>query len=524
MARIAGRVIDSRQKPLKGVRVTFTGTHDQDGDERTSAANGGFRTKNLKAGDYRWIAEREGLVAQTGSIEKLKSKSEDIRLEIIMIEAFGSLAGQVSSSGTGLQGIVVSAEREGASNPALTNKEGQYSIPNLPEGLYTVSVSVTSEFVQPAPIKANVKAGSEARVDFRLVRAGPGPGSGQPTSPTAPIPGSTSPSTPGPGPTTPSHPTRPTPPREIQDLFTTLENPAFSIEAQISEEEAGQAITLFALVSILIAGGSMRRVGSKEKTDVLGVLTLFYGLQDKSITSKIVVNTRQLVDAVLHHLKGLRDRLEVLGQDSQFLMREAKRQFNLGLNNDVEGNVLFPKMFIRYVGVAADPVLALDLRKEREDAIDKERVARAFDLLRDLKDVILRLVRSLSKYGTLATSQTNLDWAGYQSEALQVLLEVANARISDDKDDKNPWSVLADLTGKNRDAVIAPYVALARNGTRLLEFAVKTYQQEKDGQLENFEEDHLLDIFQKGAIADFLTTRMRAEATVIKRYPLANWG
>jgi len=323
----------------------------------------------------------------------------------------------------------------------------------------------------------------------------------------------------------------------VQNFFATLESADFSLESKISEDEANEAITLFSVANILLGGSSQRKVGNEEKSDVLGALTLFYGLQDKSLTSKIVLNTEALLSrntqkelgkpSVLTALKELRDQLDLLGEDAVVIAREARRQFNLGRNNDVTGNVEFPKLFARYVDAAADPLLTLDLRKERDSnqLADKEKIGRGYDLLRELKGVILQIVRSLSKGGTIATRQANLDWAEFENQALKVLDLIATERVSDDLDDKNPWSVLADLTGKSRDGVIAPYVALARNGGRLLLLAMDAYLREKDAFLDKFDDDHLSDLFQSGGDSkNFLTTLMRAEATVIKRYPLANWA
>src|SRR6185503_6691855 len=139
---------------------------------------------------------------------------------------------------------------------------------------------------------------------------------------------------------------------EIRDFFATLDGPHLSIEAPISEPEAIEAIILFSVANVLLAGMGQRKVGNEEKTDVLGILTLYYGLQDKSLTNRIVLNSQLLWTDRLENgngqnlivedeLKALRDNLDQLGQDVVFLSREAKRQFNLGVNNDVVGNVEF---------------------------------------------------------------------------------------------------------------------------------------------------------------------------------------
>jgi hypothetical protein len=166
----------------------------------------------------------------------------------------------------------------------------------------------------------------------------------------------------------------------------------------------------------------------------------------------------------------------------------------------------------------------LDLRAEdaKQLGVDKTRLAEADDLLRELKGVILQLVRSLSKYGTVATRRINEEWARFERDALEVLATVAQERITEDQDERNQWAVLADLTGKNRETEVAPYVVLARHGSKLLDFAMELYRAEEN-RLDDFDRDHLRDLFQAQG-TEFATTRIRREATLIQRYPLANWG
>jgi hypothetical protein len=313
----------------------------------------------------------------------------------------------------------------------------------------------------------------------------------------------------------------------IEDLgsfFATLDSPDLSIEAPLSEAEAIQAISLFSVVNVYLGGVSTRRVGNDDKMDVLGMLTLYYGLQDKSLTSKIVIRTPDLWTEIQDELKGLRDELELLGGDVVFLAREARRQFNLGFNHDVAGNLDFPRLFQEYVDMAGDPLLTLDLSLEETSTFsDKTQVARAYDLLSQLKDLSVEIVRTASKNGTVATSQVNQQWANYERRALAVLKQVAEARISDDADDLRILSVVSDLTGKDFSAEVAPYIALARDGGCLLNLAMEVYRNSAR-QLDNYDRAELLRVFQSGTPDMFLTTRIRNRAIVIKKYPLRNWG
>src|SRR5437773_1833294 len=102
----------------------------------------------------------------------------------------------------------------------------------------------------------------------------------------------------------------------------------------------------------------------------------------------------------------------------------------------VAGNVDFPTLFQQYVDMASNPLLALDLSVEETSPFaDKAQVARAYDLLSELKDLTVEIVRTLSRNGTVATNQINQQWADYEKRAFVVLKQVADARISDDVDE-----------------------------------------------------------------------------------------
>jgi hypothetical protein len=311
---------------------------------------------------------------------------------------------------------------------------------------------------------------------------------------------------------------------DLSDFFAILDSPDLSIQAPVGEPEAVQSINLFSVVNVYLGGVSTRRVGNKDKMDVLGMLTLYYGLQDKSLTPKIVISTPELWTELEDELKSLRDDLDLLGSDVVFLAREARRQFNLGFNHDVLGNTEFPTLFQRYVDLANNPLLALDLSVEQASPFaNKTQVARAYDLFAELKDLTIGIVRTLSRNGTVATSQINEQWADYEKRALTVLKKVADARISEDADELRILSVVADLIDKDLSNDIAPYIALARDGGCLLSLALEAYRTSVN-QLDKYDRAELLRVFQNGTPDAFLTTRIRNRALVVKKYPLRNWG
>src|SRR5262245_5143685 len=93
----------------------------------------------------------------------------------------------------------------------------------------------------------------------------------------------------------------------VTGFFTILNDPLYSIIGPVSRLEADQARTMFSVVNMLFAGKGERVVGGDRKTDVLGVLTLYYGLQDKSLTSKILVDSQAVFGVVGGALLNLRN-------------------------------------------------------------------------------------------------------------------------------------------------------------------------------------------------------------------------
>lgn len=326
--------------------------------------------------------------------------------------------------------------------------------------------------------------------------------------------------TPNPAPVVASPPVSPPLelPDEVQEFLDKLDETRFSLDAPVSLFEANQGVGLFSVVNLMLAGQGRFRLGDEERMDMLGVVTLFYRLSDKSLSDQLVVqNTDLLWRTIEDELKALAQQVDQLQVDVDFLRREAKRQFNLGTSNDVLANTEFPPAFDRYIDLAAQPVLGLRLEQEEASQFtDKLKLQQAYEVLRDLKTSVLQIVRMLSKYGTAATRRVNEDWASFESRAIEVLATVAANRVSEDEDDKTAWNVLAVLTGKRREDLL-PQVALARHGTKLLRLAVEIYVKTLPT-LDATDDQHLRDLFQaKGDESQFFTTRLRREADILKR-------
>jgi hypothetical protein len=310
----------------------------------------------------------------------------------------------------------------------------------------------------------------------------------------------------------------------ILDYLERIDDARFSIESPISIEEAKQAVALFSIASLMLAG--RQEAATNGRVDVLGMISLHDGLQDRAFLDRLKVpQSAEFWADLTPKINDLFRTLDQQQSEVRQLASEAKRQFNLGTSNGVLANVRFPALFKRYVEIGVDPLLTLDLKAEAANAnADRTKLVQADKLLEELKGVILQIVRSLSEFGTVGTRQLNADWAGFETRALEVLAELAQNRVDPgDVDSLSQWAVLADITGTDREQATAPYVALARHGHRLLRLALDVYDKTKD-ELERFDTQHLRNLFQEGNDAStFFTTLIAHEATTVNRYPLRPW-
>lgn len=482
---ISGQVVDTNGKGIEKAKVSVNDVAGAASAEVLTDANGKYAIPNLAPGKYVINVQATGFKSPGGMEVEVKEGQDtpriNFKLEAAPTAQTGSIAGRVTNEKgipVAQAGVEVVDAQDQIVGSTKTDTSGDYAITNLPAGIYTVRVQ-GNQYLAARNV-AVISGIKTEGIDFSL--------------------------------------------NVVKDFLDRLDDARFSIESPISIEEANQAVSLFSVVNLLLAGMSQRRVGNEDKTDVLGVLNLYYGLQEGSLEQRLpVADPRILWSKVEVELKDLAKDLDQLQSDVDFLNREAKRQFNLGTSNNVLGNVQFPGLFKRYVEIGTDPLLSIDIRKEEQNGFfDKTKIAQADDLLKELKALLLQIVRSLSKYGTAATKRVNEDWATFEARALEVLITVARERVSKDEDDKNPWAVLAVLTQRNRETQVAPYVVLGRHGGKLLRYAMDIYLETQD-QLDNFDRNHLRDLFQRpGQI--FWTDRIRREADVIKRYPLPNWG
>jgi hypothetical protein len=569
-AALFGTVTGSGGAPAAGARVSTLeplrlGPAALDGEGR-------YALEGLVPGVYRVHVDPPPGFLERPDDEVKVPEGERIEASFELEEApdAGSLSGRVTdAAGAPAVGATVSAlDAQGAVfGPVAVAADGTYSLAGLAPGAYRIEVAPPPGFVVPDPVEVQVAAGADtAAADVMLAavvaggvirgrvsdRAGTGvPGASVATEPAAGGPGgqadtdaagvyelaglapgtySVRVTAPDPGTYVAASNVRVTLQRAtegidfaadpLEDYIGRLDDDRFSIESRVSVERAREGATLFSVVTLMFAGAD-------EATDVLGMMRLHDGVQDGAFLDRMKVPRAApfwvpLTARVTELVRVLSQRRSEVGT----LATEARRRFNLGPALGVVADVEFPRLFARYARIGADPLLSLDLHAEAAAGAgaDRAQLAHADELLAELKDVILQIVRSLSRYGAAGLHQLNADWAAFETQAMEVLSTLAQHRIDPHNlDSASQWAVLADITGADRTAAIAPYVALARHGRRMLDVAIDVYVRVADD-LERFDPAHLRGLFQAGDEPDgFITALIAREATTILRNPLPGW-
>lgn len=317
----------------------------------------------------------------------------------------------------------------------------------------------------------------------------------------------------------------------------------FAMDRPVNYEDVTDAILLFHVASLTLTGQTVMRVGGEDLTDVLGVLSLHYGLQNHTLSTRgIFAEETSILEALqqpnphkndVRPLSELAAYLETNQAWLRMLTREARRQFHLdsplhfGANHSLtgfpgvggtgnEGNTDFPVLFRRLVEACRTPLVTENLRNlteyQRTEAIRE---------LRNLRELIVQIVTSLSKTGTRATSQLTADWDNFSADALLALETVTPMRNSPDEDERTEWAVLAAVTGRSLASDICPYYTLAFHGATLLEQCMVLHKRIASHPAP-LTDSELIDIFQPDDERP-LTDLLQLHADALAAAPVLAW-
>jgi hypothetical protein len=184
--------------------------------------------------------------------------------------------------------------------------------------------------------------------------------------------------------------------------------------------------------------------------------------------SKLVTDYGPAIDGVLRQVNE-----EYLNRTD--FNRETRAWFDLGTESAPVVNVDFKTAFRNFATTCADDLFGIEPTKLEKDTFHPEAHERLLRLYRDAKRRIVDLIESMSDSGTLGSDRLISKWAKIVDGSLKVLQPVSGFVASDDSDSKHIWSVVADLIGRPRSAIL-PHVVHARQGGELLSDAIEVYK------------------------------------------------
>jgi Carboxypeptidase regulatory-like domain len=131
--------------PLVGIDVSATSESGGGSGFTTTEAGGKYKIPTLSAGAYKVSFHDPAAKYADQSKSTFLAEGEDQMLNAAMQEP-GTISGQVTSAatGSGLGNVRVSVEKVGTEfsfNSTITEPDGDYTLPNLPPGEYTVAFS-----------------------------------------------------------------------------------------------------------------------------------------------------------------------------------------------------------------------------------------------------------------------------------------------------------------------------------------------------------------------------------------------
>jgi len=173
-----------------GVAIPGRGTFSA-----TTDASGNFHIDGIAPGNYTLSAYRTGYTRATsnpGVVFTVEGDSSQSASLTISPATPGALSGTVTDGANPVPGAtVLFTSTDGQTVSAVTNTNGQYTLPSVPQGTYTGIASKTPGFSPSAPQTVTVTGNSSQTVNF-ILKPGPGTATGRVIDINGnPIPGAT---------------------------------------------------------------------------------------------------------------------------------------------------------------------------------------------------------------------------------------------------------------------------------------------------------------------------------------------
>ncbi|MDR2999328.1 MAG: carboxypeptidase regulatory-like domain-containing protein [Microbacterium sp.] len=187
---VSGTVRDAGGEPIAGAIITL-----DDGTTVRTRADGSYLIDDVPVGPHTLtVTAPDGYTVITSPppFTVPEGTETPITDQDFVLQAQPTLSGAVTAAGTGVGGVVVTAEGPGGSLSTVTAADGTYSFPGLDAGSYTVRVEAPEGYiVSGVASRAETVASDDITdVDFALARLGEVAGTVT-TTDAAPQPGTT---------------------------------------------------------------------------------------------------------------------------------------------------------------------------------------------------------------------------------------------------------------------------------------------------------------------------------------------
>lgn len=253
----------------------------------------------------------------------------------------------------------------------------------------------------------------------------------------------------------------------FQSLRALIVNNDFAITAAVNLQEARQCSNLYTIGNYLLARvpESIANLNNMLTNNTQGRLNL--------------VNKADLIQKFSDRIQELlRKRAEEFNNEESVL-KEVRRQFNLGTAPAPDVNRDFPVIFRQLVGLCADDLMGVTPAQVEGtgggfvfDPAEKEKL---FNFLRRLKATIMSLTESMSVAGTLGTQALVHRWSEILRDSLDIVNNVGKSYVASDDTDEKHWVAVVVALNNGQTSDIKPYLVHAREGGQLLEDAITAY-------------------------------------------------
>lgn len=170
---VSGRVTDDEGEPVFEVPVTIDGVQ-----ETTTDQDGAYVFDEVPAGEHAVeVTPPPGFTIDVPSVPIVvpENSEEPIEVPDLVLVENPTLTGTVATNGEGLPGVTVTAETADAPPvTTVTDGDGVYTFERIPEGEYTISITVPEGFIATGPTSfvQDVTDDVEADTEFELARPG----------------------------------------------------------------------------------------------------------------------------------------------------------------------------------------------------------------------------------------------------------------------------------------------------------------------------------------------------------------